>query len=59
MFKQITLTIVTLFSWMNLASAQMTEREYNQLPNEVRDTVREIRASCKELDPNFKPYAID
>jgi hypothetical protein len=37
----------------------MTEREYNHLPSEVLRTILDIRASCKELDPDFKPYAID
>jgi len=56
---RIMFTIVTLLAWMGSASAQMTELEYSQLPREVRDTIRDIRANCKELNPDFKPYAIE
>jgi hypothetical protein len=44
----------------HLAFAQtMSQTQYDQLPQEVRNTVRDIRNSCKEDNPDFKPYAID
>jgi hypothetical protein len=60
MDRRAVLAIMSAVVCVNGAPAQeMTQQQYDQLPKELRDTVREIRASCKELDPEFKPYAID
>ncbi len=41
---------------VNSASAQQQTMRFQDLPKEVRNHVDEIRQSCKELDPEFKPY---
>src|ERR1700754_3733750 len=51
--------LLCMVSMLPAAAQNLTQSQYDQLPQEVRNTVRDIRNSCKEDDPDFKPHAID
>ena len=41
---------------VNTALAQQREMQFQELPSEVQKHINAVRQSCKELDPDFKPY---
>jgi len=56
------IVLLPLFSVTAASSSYgqaMSQAEFDRLPKEVRATIQNIRTSCKELDPDFTPYAID
>jgi hypothetical protein len=50
---------ISMTSIHSAPAQTISQGQYEQLPQEIRNTVRDIRDSCKENDPDFKPYAID
>jgi hypothetical protein len=56
--KEFLIALLVLADCMNSAPGAQFEFEFNQLPKEVRETVRDIRAACKELGAD-DPYAPD
>jgi len=49
-------TLIFVLAWVpNSALAQQAGMQFQQLPKEVQGQVNEVRQSCKDLDPNFKP----
>jgi hypothetical protein len=43
------IVVVGCSLWPLPAAAQMTQREFQQLPQEVQNLVLQMRASCKDL----------
>jgi hypothetical protein len=55
-------TIIFATFWLSStyrASAQMSDADYDRLPQEVRTDIEETRNACRELDPEMRLYAID
>ena len=52
----IAVALLFVFSFeFKSASAQQQDIQFQQLSKDVRGEINEVRQSCKDLDPNFKP----
>lgn len=55
---KLSLTIVLFATLLTAGRAQAQNRElsFQRLPHEVRQHITRVRSSCKELNPDFKPF---